>query len=224
MRIAVFTAFALGGLVANTLASPIEIPAVPQPDAEMPSEVEGFGGGDYNAQGNILAVLLGKLAEHADIIDSILGQSSKKPGWGEALKLVRLVAPQLGDVAKLLGGLDIIGKKKSSYVHVDDDDVVFETEAEAAEIEMADGIYGGGGKPKCNKLCVFDLCTKVLMQVYGIAFSVVSKCGLGFTFQYLSPIVLKLVKKFTMLDMVVGGVLEVCQPLLSKVLHMIRLN
>lgn len=46
----------------------------------------------------------------------------------------------------------------------------------------------------------------------------------GFSFQYLSPMVLKLVKKLTMLDMVVGGLLDVCQPLLSKILGMISLS
>lgn len=75
MRIAFLSAFALGGLVANTLASPIEAPAVPQSSPEIPAEVEGFGGGDYRAQGRALLVLLGKVAENADVIGTALFHS-----------------------------------------------------------------------------------------------------------------------------------------------------
>lgn len=73
-------------------------------------------------------------------------------------------------MVKLLGDLDIVGKKKSPYIAGRD-------EAEVGG-EVVDG-YGSKDKPECNKLCVFDLTSKILLQVYGIAFSVVSKCGLG---------------------------------------------
>ncbi|KAK8135564.1 hypothetical protein PG984_003504 [Apiospora sp. TS-2023a] len=236
MRTAFFTALALGGLVANTIASPVEAPAVQQSDLNITLEFQGYGDGDYNSQGNILELLLEEIEEHADIIDadqgkpfgmnteSILGEVSGKPGWGGALKLIRKIAPQLGAVAELLNGLDIVGKQKSPYVVAQDDVTGLEHMVVAdVEVEEMAGGYGSGRKPQCNKLCVFDLCTKILLQVYGILFGVVSKCGLGFSFQYLSPIVLKLVKKLTMLDMVVGGVSEACQPLIGKILGTIRL-
>ncbi|KAK7955181.1 hypothetical protein PG988_015875 [Apiospora saccharicola] len=228
MHAAFFTALALGGLVTNTIASPIEAAELsPEPYQNITtSEVQGYGGGDYSAQGKILELLLDEIIDHADIIDSILGGGSKNPKWGESLKLIRMIAPQLGAVAGLLNGLEIIGKKKSPYVVAQDDVTGLEYMVEA-DFEVAVAVdvdVAGGGRSECNKLCVFDLISKILMQVYGIAFSVVKSCGLGFSFQYLSPIVLKLVKKLTMLDMVVGGVLEVSEPLISKILGMIRLS
>ncbi|KAK6855624.1 hypothetical protein PG995_007775 [Apiospora arundinis] len=80
--------------------------------------------------------------------------------------------------------------------------------------------YGRGpkGGDKCNKLCIFDLVGKIVLQCHGVIFSTVSKCGLGFAFQYMVPLILTLIKSMTSLDRIVPGCLALAQGMLNQIL------
>ncbi|KAK8066854.1 hypothetical protein PG997_013601 [Apiospora hydei] len=199
MRTAVFAALAFGGLVATSIASPIEA-SVPEPEPEPQVETQRYND-DYGYQG-------GALERHP-------GQRRQRRRPGRALGVVGQIAPQLGAVTSLLDNIPIFGKGKPySYAAA--------AAAAGRDLEPVEaegyGKGNGGYKPKCGKLCVFDLVGQIVLQVHGLVFQTVGTCGLGFVFQYLNPMVLVLIKTLTSFDLVIGGIVESVQGPLNQML------
>ncbi|KAK7965852.1 uncharacterized protein PG986_000129 [Apiospora aurea] len=205
MRTAVLTALAFGCLFATSVASPIEA-SVPEAEPEPQGKTEGYDDDD-GYQGGALESVLGQISNHAGLVGGILGSVGKLADPGEISGMVGQIAPQLGAVISLLDNIPIFGKGRPySYAPA------------GRDLEPVEAEGYPTGKPKCGKLCVFDLVGQIVLQVHGLVFQTVSTCGLGFVFQYLNPLVLVLIKTLTSFDLVVGGIIESVQGPLNQML------
>ncbi|KAK8030392.1 hypothetical protein PG990_000126 [Apiospora arundinis] len=210
MRASFVSALVFTGLVGSAIANPVEAST----KLEKPEEPNPVGYddsfddyADYSYQGSILKQALSQISGHIQIVNNYLETMKEPLSPGDKLALVGQIVPPLTSVTGVLDNLPIVGTG-NPYV-----------QASALEALEAKG-YGRGpkGGDKCNKLCIFDLVGKIVLQCHGVIFSTVSKCGLGFAFQYMVPLILTLIKSMTSLDRIVPGCLAPAQGMLNQIL------
>ncbi|KAK6835068.1 hypothetical protein PG987_009762 [Apiospora arundinis] len=175
MRASFVSALVFTALVGSAIANPVEAST----KLEKPEEPNPVGYddsfddyADYSYQGSILKQALGQISGHIQIVNNYLETIKEPLSPGDKLALVGQIVPPLTSLTGVLDNLPIVGTG-NPYL-----------QASALEALEAKG-YGRGpkGGDKCNKLCIFDLVGKIVLQCHGVIFSTVSKCGLDHSAQ-----------------------------------------